>query len=584
MSSKRKPSKIPSDTSKSQSKPSLKKDVSKSKPLPTDSKILQNIPEAIPFKSEVIPHQKKLQFLQFFINAFVTIQAKTQQNLSNFTKSFQDKNKPSYRLFSFPQSAIKNMENKTSYDFKAFSSNFSDLQKEEENQLNVQKGLIISKKAKNKSNSASIIDPALQRQSDGDERLKEEEREINKRKIIEAEKKKMLIEQKIREIDKEIHSIETSVSQRILEETELQNQEIIRKIEKETNIQAKANASELIKKMNKIKQEQEFKRQKQKEDLDRELVLRLEIEKRQREEIGDRLKEEKRLKILEKIEKINQRKEGRKLIQDTSVSMIKQSKSHYHDNLTNIEKKVEKNISIPDLERKKKELETRRNLYKPIDGSEIKEHAKKYEEIKRLKEQETRIMRSQKEIESKKLNSKKYDSILIKKVLQKDEEERTRNDRSKEDRKKLFERKQKYQTIIKDLFKPKIDIDKRKEMETRILSVHESKKDISLTRNNKFDIEPIGELLENSGDIGEQIGIKPQSDFSGQKNKRKLKINYELPWKTIKQNMLGYKTTEEMNKEFMVTEMEANKNSKRYDNYLKVFLLVFITKIYKNQL
>ena len=105
-----------------------------------------------------------------------------------------------------------------------------ELEKEQAKQEKVQKGLIIPKKTRQKSNDTPMIDPELQKQLDEAERAKEELREFNRKKLIEAEKKKMLLEQKLREIDKEIHTIETSVSQRILEESELQNQEIIKKI------------------------------------------------------------------------------------------------------------------------------------------------------------------------------------------------------------------------------------------------------------------------------------------------------------------------------------------------------------------
>ena len=97
----------------------------------------------------------------------------------------------------------------------------------------------------------------------------------------------------------------------------------------------------------------------------------------------------------------------------------------------------------------------------------------------------------------------------------------------------------------------------------------------SLTLNlleNSGDINHIAGL---SGEINEQpiaMGNKPKSEFSGGKSRKKLKINYELPWKTIKQqqNLRETKNPEIMNQEFMKTEMEANKNSKKYENYLKV--------------
>ena len=77
--------------------------------------------------------------------------------------------------------------------------------------------------------------------------------------------------------------------------------------------------------------------------------------------------------------------------------------------------------------------------------------------------------------------------------------------------------------------------------------------------------------MENSGDLkGLTGGMKQQSEFSGPKTRKKIKINYQLPWKTSKHSLIANKTVEELNREFLVTEMEANKNSKKYENYLKV--------------
>ena len=78
------------------------------------------------------------------------------------------------------------------------------------------------------------------------------------------------------------------------------------------------------------------------------------------------------------------------------------------------------------------------------------------------------------------------------------------------------------------------------------------------------------EQNENEDNSGGVTGMKPQSEFSGQKSRKKLKINYELPWKTIKQNDGHMKTTEDLNKEFIEVKIQENKNSKRYLNYIKV--------------
>lgn len=592
-----KPTKSIKDLSENTTKTTRK--ISQNK-LPTTTATANPIIESIIEKKpeEKIP-SKKTQLLGFFKTAPNHVTKKANNDLTVFKEQIRLKNKPSNRLKNFFSKVPSNIAEKSSKDFKELQTNLAkghfeeeqkkfneDLEKEQKKQEKIEKGLIKVKQNKQKSQESSIVDPEVLKQLEEAERQKEIERENNKRKLIEAEKKKMLLEQRLRELDKEIQNIETSVSQRLLEETELQNQQIIKKIEKESKEQAQIQANELAKKMQKMRQEQEEKRKKLREDMDNALIQRLESEKKRQEESQEKYKEEKRKIILEKLEKINKRKEERKLANDTSISLIKQSRSHYQQTLTSISKNYEKNTES-ELERKKKELETRRNLYKPLNGEELKQHAQKYDDQRRLKEQESRV-KIVKDQEEKRGNAKKYESLFLKQVLEKDSEERRKNDKYKENRKLLVEKQQKYQHIIKDLFKPKADPQKIKELENRILI--EQQKGINKNmRNNKrkeeeedqpnnnflFEqqINSIGETNEqneNEDNSGGVTGMKPQSEFSGQKSRKKLKINYELPWKTIKQNDGHMKTTEDLNKEFIEVKIQENKNSKRYLNYIKV--------------
>ena len=571
----------------------------------------------IPLEKPIIPHENKKKILDFFKEALNSMKTQSNSHISGLQAKIKEKIKPSIRLLGFFASIPEQIQAKTFADIVKMQGKFhqtkfeedqkkfvADLKKEQEKEkkalkvpkkgqtkkivkklpedrkdqrklvLELEKAqekernlALVRPNGKNKADSINnSLSPEIQRQLDEIEKAKEIEKEATRKRLIDAEKKKMLIEQKIREIDKEIHSIENSVSQRILEETESQNTQIIKILEEQSLKEAASLSAELTKKMYKFKHEQEERKLKKREELDKDLIKRLEDEKQKRGENEEKWKEEKRLKILAKLERINKRKEDRKTMQETANSIIKKSKSHYQQTLTTMEKQYERNIDIPQLERKKKDLESRRNLYKPIDGNEIKEHEKKYEENKKLKEQDNRI-KNLKDIEQKKLTTKKYDySRFLQKALENDNESRYRNEKSKEKRKELMEKQQKYQSIIKDLFKPKVDIEKKKELELRI----SSEKEKSLSKIHKYEIEPIGEILENSGDFKTLTGMKPQSEFSGPKSRKKMKINYELPWKTIKQSTITNRTVEDLNKEFIVTEMEANKNSKKYENYLKV--------------
>ena len=613
------------DLSKNNEKPREKTPLSLENPNEILPSLLTNPPKS---------NENTQKLLEFFKAAPIQIQAQTSLNFEGLKKQMEAKNKPSKRLFGFFEAVPQNIQAKAGTDFIALKGKFQQSQFEEDQKKFVEdlkaeqerekKGLKsapktgkASKKINKKPNAADLKDqnkliqqlekaeekernlalvrggqykkkaaqpqsqnienelsPEIQRQLDEAEKAKEDERNETRKKLIEAEKKKMLIEQKIREVEKEIKSIETSVSQRILEESESQNAQIIKILEEQSKKEAVIQSAELSKKMARLKAEKEARKQKEHAAMEKELQKRLEEEKYRRDETEEKLKEERRQKILTKLERINKRKEERKVMQDTANSLIKQTKTHYQQTLTSIEKNYERNIDIPELERKKKDLESRRNLYKPIDGGEIKEHEKKYEELRKIKEQEGRL-RVVKQEEDKRLHTKKYASRLIGSVLEKDEMVRRKKELSMESRKQLIEKQQKYQSIIKDLFKPKVDPEKKKELEARLQAEQEKSKETSrersIARVPRYEIEPIGETLENSGDLkGLTGGMKPQSEFSAPKTRKKIKINYQLPWKTSKNSLIANKTVEELNKEFLVTEMEANKNSKKYENYLKV--------------
>lgn len=106
--------------------------------------------------------------------------------------------------------------------------------------------------------------------------------------------------------------------------------------------------------------------------------------KKQEEEYTKRQAEEEEKKRTErhkKLIKIKEKEEIRK-------RRILETQNQYKANLKKIPKplyrKIEKNFEqhyvIPELEKRKKELASKRSFMKPIDGREILEHEEKYKE------------------------------------------------------------------------------------------------------------------------------------------------------------------------------------------------------------
>lgn len=182
--------------------------------------------------------------------------------------------------------------------------------------------------------------------------------------LLEAEKQKILLEQKIRDVDKEIKSLEENVFHQESEE-ENERKKRLQKLEQENKeLMAQAQAAELIKKLNKNKQEREIIKNQQKEVNDRNFLEKIEMEKKFNEEKKEIMKFERLKKIQEKLTLIQKQKQERKLVEEKSKILIKESKKNYYKTIQQINQRVDKDLNLPELERKKKDLESRRNIYK----------------------------------------------------------------------------------------------------------------------------------------------------------------------------------------------------------------------------
>jgi hypothetical protein len=134
---------------------------------------------------------------------------------------------------------------------------------------------------------------------------------------------------------------------------------------------------------------------------------------------------------------------------------------------TKLEDDYNKNVVMPELEKKKIELREKREFYKPINRTEIDEFQKKYEQNYKIKLEEKRQVREQwyddmgaGKHDIDKLKTKVYDKVVA--------EEKDHIDvyaGEKEDRRKRTEKMNNYARIVKEMHLPEVSERKRREIE-----------------------------------------------------------------------------------------------------------------------
>lgn len=130
-------------------------------------------------------------------------------------------------------------------------------------------------------------------------------------------------------------------------------------------------------------------------------------------------------------------------------------------------KQIQENYQIyqqmPELERRKQELESKRALFKPISLQEIREHA---ERSKRVLEsiQEKRQNKSISLSNSEKIKLKQMRTKFTQSVVENDRKMREIEENRRIIAKSLMDKKKEYGKIVSDLYQPSIDKFKEQEM------------------------------------------------------------------------------------------------------------------------
>ena len=120
---------------------------------------------------------------------------------------------------------------------------------------------------------------------------------------------------------------------------------------------------------------------------------------------------------------------------------------------------------MPELERRKAELNKKRQAFEPVNYEAIQEHSKRYQQM-----QEERQARRDKAAKQRKMDQKltymvaTQKSVFTQAFKQHDKEQAEEKIREKEERKMLKLKANRYGEIVREMYQPQIDEEKAAEM------------------------------------------------------------------------------------------------------------------------
>eukprot|EP00743_Colponemidia_sp_Colp-15_P004640 GILK01005000.1.p1 GENE.GILK01005000.1~~GILK01005000.1.p1 ORF type:complete len:639 (-),score=175.63 GILK01005000.1:41-1900(-) len=194
------------------------------------------------------------------------------------------------------------------------------------------------------------------------------------------------------------------------------------------------------------------------------------MERRRREElhrIEERKKAEKEARRLKRQQDMEERRaEREKLLELERELRVKQGDRPRHEIM---EDEFKEKFVMPELERRKRELAERRKAFAPLNKREMDEHAKKIDEELRAKEtQKTEERRSRLAQELSQMPKPSISRTRASEMLiQEERERRLRAEAEEQERKAKLEKSKQYGKLVREMYVPSIDEEKRMEVEVR---------------------------------------------------------------------------------------------------------------------
>ena len=224
-------------------------------------------------------------------------------------------------------------------------------------------------------------------------------------------------------------------------------------------------ANQLMNKLNEEKKQRKDKikelRQKRNQNKEKREADKLkkqeEVEEKKRQELEDKHK------AIE--DKINQMKEERK----KNLELIKENtKKIEKPKYTSIQHNYEEKVLMPTLEKKKEALKSLRNLHKPIDLAEIREHGKKMDDIVEKQKEKLYKERTQLyETHRNNYNYKEYETNYLKAIMEQEMHEKEEATKKEIEKRELTDKMKSYGEMVKEMHWPTVS--KKKQLEMQLL-------------------------------------------------------------------------------------------------------------------
>ena len=192
------------------------------------------------------------------------------------------------------------------------------------------------------------------------------------------------------------------------------------------------------------------------------------------------MEEEKKQKLIERIEHhkemMDKEKESRaKRESDWKAYKHKEKTSKYV--YQEIEDRYSKDIVMPELERKKKNLESIRKFHKPIKREDLDEHEKNYQEKIKIEREKQRMKREKwySDIGYGVYDESKYKTKFYEKALQEEKKNEAKKRVNSQNKKRKKEKMENYAKIVKEMHWPEVSPKKRQEIEELKKMVNDNK-------------------------------------------------------------------------------------------------------------
>lgn len=354
-----------------------------------------------------------------------------------------------------------------------------------------------------------------------------------------------------------IHRLEDKLGLPIAEKNQrIMNYKDKMHMSKEEIMKSQESAEQFVNKMKELERERKAKRKalKEKEKYKTQLVLDKTSQRRKE------IEEEKKQKLQERIEKhqemMEKEKEARaKRESNWKKFKVQEKKSkRLHEE---IEERYKEHILMPELEKKKKELEDIRQFHKPIKREDLDEHEKNYLEKIKIEREKQRMKREKwySDIGYGVFDENRYKTKFYEKALEEEKKKDVKERVLSQNRKRKQEKMNNYAKIVKEMHWPEVSERKRQEL-------NELKEKIEHSNKPKFS-SPNLRSRYNSSESPEREKIlkKPnwkkfhnpmvpppqpkrepvQIDWLGDRRKRrsddeKTQMNQSQAWRSIADN------------------------------------------------